>query len=98
MTKRNSTASRPAARPSRRRNSPPPAEPVIDLTRDYTTKEAAPFLDISERRVRALCQDGRLGRRVGGRMFLIGGSELRTFRQQTRKPGNPNFGPNFHKK
>lgn len=50
-------------------------EPDADLTVD----QAAVVLDVIPRRVRLLCSQGRLGRRMGERMFLIRARELADF-------------------
>ena len=50
------------------------------------TKKAGKKLDISERRVRALCEEGRLGTQVSGR-WVISEAELRTFKP--RPTGRP---------
>ena len=42
------------------------------------TKEAGKELSVTERRVRALCEEGRLGTQVAGR-WIITEVELRTF-------------------
>lgn len=53
-----------------------------------TTAQAAAVLCVSERRVRALCAQGRLGQRVG-RTYAIAAADLARFRQRPRKPGRP---------
>ncbi len=45
----------------------------------YDTKEAGKRLGISERRIRALCEEGRLGTQVSG-CWVIAEAELRTFK------------------
>lgn len=50
------------------------------------TKVAAKRLRITERRIRALCETGRLGTQVAGR-WVITEAELRTFRR--RPTGRP---------
>lgn len=54
-----------------------------------TVKQVSEELDISERRVRQLCQDGRFGERYGWQ-WLITRDELEEF-QKTRRlnPGRP---------
>jgi len=51
-----------------------------------STAEAAEVLGISERRVRALCQSGRMGRQVGG-TWVITPKEVEA--NKVRKPGRP---------
>ena len=53
-----------------------------------STTQAALALGISERRVRALCAQGRLGQRVG-RTYAIAAADLARFRRVARKPGRP---------
>jgi hypothetical protein len=48
-------------------------------TKLFDTKEAGARLGISERRVRALCDDGRLGTQIAGR-WVITEAELRVFK------------------
>ena len=45
----------------------------------FDTKEVGKKLDISDRRVRALCEGGRLGTQVAGR-WVITEAELRAFK------------------
>lgn len=52
----------------------------------FDTKQAAKRLGISERRIRALCEAGRLGVQVAGR-WVIMDNELQKFRSQP--PGRP---------
>ena len=51
--------------------------------------EAAAYLGLSAVRVRQLCQEGRLGCRVGERSYAITESELRAFRRLKRPAGRP---------
>lgn len=53
-----------------------------------TVREAALRLGISSVRVRQLCGEGRLGKRLGGR-WIIQESELEQFRKLPRLPGRP---------
>lgn len=52
----------------------------------YDTSDAARLLGINERRVRALCAEGRMGQQVGG-TWVIDAADLRA--NQERKPGRP---------
>lgn len=52
--------------------------------------EAAKLLDLSDRRVRALCREKRLGQPVG-KGYVISKDELRQFKKIYRPVGNPNF-------
>ena len=51
--------------------------------------EVAKRLRLSERRVRQLCEDGRLGRRVGGRVWVVSEREVVRFEAIPRRPGRP---------
>ena len=51
--------------------------------------EVAKRLRLSERRVRQLCEDGRLGRRVGGRVWVVSEREVVRFEAISRRPGRP---------
>ena len=53
-----------------------------------TTMEAAERLGITDRRVRKLCSEGRLGQKVG-RDYLITSEDLSRFRRVNRRPGRP---------
>lgn len=53
-----------------------------------TVAEVAKALDLSEGRVRVLCQQGRLGQRVAG-VWLITAAELDAFKRTRRGPGRP---------
>jgi excisionase family DNA binding protein len=57
-------------------------------TKLLTTAEAADRLGISEVRIRQLCQDGRLGRKIG-RDWLFTAEEVESFRRQSRPTGRP---------
>jgi len=57
-------------------------------TEYLTTAEAAAELDLSEIRVRQLCQDGRLGRKIG-RNWAITRSQLEKFRELDRPAHRP---------
>lgn len=52
---------------------------TVDPDADLTVEQAAVVLDVIPRRVRLLCSQQRLGRRVGERMFLIRARELADF-------------------
>lgn len=52
-------------------------------------REAAKELGISSRRVRKLCQDGKLGHQYGWQ-WLISRDELEAFKKLPRNPGRPN--------
>jgi len=51
-----------------------------------TVPQAATALCLSDVRVRQLCQEGRLGRKVGS-LYIIGESEIKAFAKQKRPPG-----------
>jgi excisionase family DNA binding protein len=53
-----------------------------------TTAEAADRLGLSEVRIRQLCNDGRLGRKVG-RDWLFSEEELTAFLATDRPTGRP---------
>jgi len=55
-----------------------------------TTAQAAARLGLSESRVRHLCQQGRLGRRIG-RNWAITEAEVTRFARIERTAGNPNW-------
>jgi excisionase family DNA binding protein len=57
-----------------------------DQARHLTTRQAAEVLGISETRIRQLCQEGRMGKRVG-RDWVITPEEIEANR--VRKPGRP---------
>lgn len=52
-----------------------------------STQEAAWVLGVTDRRVRAICQEGRLGRRVGQRSYWIAIPELVDFAKLDRPAG-----------
>lgn len=54
-----------------------------------TPDQAAFVLGISGRRVRAICQEGRLGALFGPRRYLIGIDELLAFAELDRPTGTP---------
>lgn len=66
----------------------------IGASKLYTPIEAAKILRIDSSLVRRYCRQGRLGMQHG-KVWLITESELEQFKQQPRKVGNPEFGPNF---
>lgn len=49
--------------------------------------EAAAELGVTVRRVTKLCQQQRLGRRVGDKMWVISRTELDEFKKVPRRPG-----------
>jgi len=57
-------------------------------TKYLTTAEAAERLGLSDVRVRQLCNDGRLGRKIG-RDWLISEEELTAFLATNRPAGRP---------
>jgi len=63
----------------------------VETTKLYTAEQAARILKISARRVRKLCSEGRLGRRFGGRAYMITAEELEEFKKIPREVGNPMF-------
>lgn len=56
-----------------------------------SVKDAAEIIGVSERRVRQFCAAGKLGKRVGPRMFVITRREAEAFAKIERPPGNPGF-------
>ncbi len=54
----------------------------------FTTSQAATRLSVTERRVRQLCAEGRLGVKIG-RQWLIRAAELAAY--VPGKVGNPGF-------
>lgn len=54
--------------------------------KEYTTAEAAEYLDLTQDRVQQFCQQGRLGRKIG-RNWSITGSQLKTFAALDRPAG-----------
>ncbi len=59
------------------------------MTKLFTTAEAAARLSVTDRRVRQLCTEGRLGVKIG-RQWLIRAAELAEY--VPRAVGNPTFG------
>lgn len=53
-----------------------------------SVEEAADFLGVSKRRVQKLCEDERLGQKVGS-VYVIPEDELRAFAKVKRYPGRP---------
>lgn len=53
-----------------------------------SVEEAAAKLKVSIRRVQKLCEDGRIGQKVGN-IYVIPEDELRAFSKVPRKPGRP---------
>ena len=53
-----------------------------------TVKQAAKELDLSERRIRKLCQDGRFGKQYGWQWLIIR-EEIEEFKKLDRKVGRP---------
>ena len=70
---------------------------TIEKITFYTPYEAAKELSITPALVRRYCRQERLGKWVGNR-WQITSEELKKFKVQPRKVGNPNFGPEFWKK
>lgn len=62
--------------------------PTVNTESLLTPTEAADMLDLSERRVQRLCQEGRLGIMVGGR-YLIPKQQVERFRKIPRRAGRP---------
>lgn len=60
----------------------PQAAPV------YSTAEAAEALGVSERRIRALCGEGRMGRKVGDTWVIVD-EEIKEYKETRRAPGRP---------
>lgn len=56
-----------------------------------TVSEAAIELELSEERIRKLCQGGRLGEKVAG-VWLITREQLNEFKNNRRGPGRPRKG------
>jgi excisionase family DNA binding protein len=54
-----------------------------------TVAEAAEELGVSTRRITKLCQQRRLGERVGGKLWLIYELQLDEFKRMPRQPGRP---------
>lgn len=61
----------------------------IDLAFGLSVDQAAFLLAISPRRVRAICQEGRLGRRIGKRQYIIEADNLLAFASLDRPCGTP---------
>jgi excisionase family DNA binding protein len=67
-------------------------EADMSCLRDHgwlTVAEAADELGLTERRVTRLCQQRRLGERVGGKIWLIHEPQLDEFKRIPRRPGRP---------
>ncbi len=62
---------------------------AVNNNEAFNVEEAASFLDLSERRVRKFCAEGRLGQRFGKRSYLITKKELVDFSKIDRPVGNP---------
>ncbi len=60
----------------------------MGATRYLTTEEAAERLGLDGSRVRRLCAEGRLGRKIG-RNWAISEADLQRFAQEERRPGRP---------
>lgn len=52
----------------------------------YSTKQAAELLGVSPNRIRALCQQGRMGQKVGWSWII---TETDIERNRIRRPGKP---------
>jgi len=55
-----------------------------------SVEQAAEILGITSRRVRQICLQGRLGKKILGR-YLIKRSDLLWFSRRNRQAGNPNW-------
>ena len=64
----------------------------ISQTPVYTVDQAAEYLGLTARAVRSYCAQGRLGCRVGPRLFIITKQELEEFAAKPRPVGNPGAG------
>jgi excisionase family DNA binding protein len=53
-----------------------------------TASEAAILLGLSQRRISRLCQQGRLGQKIG-RNYAITREQIEEFQRLHRVPGNP---------
>ncbi len=60
---------------------------ALDRKPFYSTNAAAAVLMVSDRRVRAMCAEGRLGQRVGKRSYVISRDELVDFAKLDRPIG-----------
>lgn len=58
------------------------------LSEFVTTSEAAEILNISTVRVRQLCQEKRIGKKIGDR-YIITKDELKQFAKIPRRRGRP---------
>jgi excisionase family DNA binding protein len=65
------------------------AETESNADEALTVAQAAEHLGISMRRVSKLCLEGRLGKRFGGKVYLISRQELEAFSKIPRRPGPP---------
>ncbi len=54
-----------------------------------TVAAAAKELGVTPRRITKLCQQGRLGERAGGKIWLIHEAQLDEFKRIPRQPGRP---------
>jgi excisionase family DNA binding protein len=61
-------------------------------TKLMTVPEAAKVLRLSDVRVRQLCQEGRLGKKVGSR-YILEESEIRRFSKVNRPAGRKSSKP-----
>ena len=64
----------------------------ISQTPVYTVEQAAEYLGLTARAVRFYCAQGRLGCRIGPRLFVITQQELEEFAAKPRPVGNPGAG------
>lgn len=62
---------------------------VTARLRIFTVEQAAALLGVTPRRVRAICQEGRLGTRLGLRAYAISREELLEFAERDRPCGTP---------
>jgi len=58
----------------------------------FDSQGAAKYLGVTRCRIRQLCQEGRLGRKVG-RQWIMEADELERFKKIKRVAGNPNWIP-----
>lgn len=55
----------------------------------YTVTQAAVVLGLKLRRTRTLCEEGRIGRKHGARLYLITREDLERFGAKPRRSGHP---------
>lgn len=59
---------------------------MADMTEYFSTAQAAKALGVNEQRIRQLCAEGRMGRKVG-RTWVITAEEIE--KNRVRRPGKP---------